>query len=98
MISLTALVLLALASYRVTRLIVIDSILNSPRIWFDTFLLRHPNVFTNKISEGFNCTWCMGVWVSAGIYWLYSRDFDFLNVAAIAGLQGMIHALEPSEE
>lgn len=94
MISLTVLVLLALAAYRVTRLIVIDAIFDTPRDTAYNWLERK-GWTGDKLSYLISCTWCAGVWVSAGIYWLYARDFDFLNVASIAGLQGLLHAFEP---
>lgn len=107
MINLTVLVLLGLASYRVTRLIVIDSIFDEIREWFfhkldfkknkdGSFTSR--NILAQKLSYLLQCTWCIGVWVSVLIYWIYSRTFDFLPVAGIAGLQGLLHALEPDDE
>lgn len=105
--SLTVLVLLALAAYRLTRLVVIDGLFDEVREGFfkkldfrydkasDTYQSR--NLLAQKLSYLFQCTWCTGVWVSAGVYWLYTRDFVFLDVAAVAGLQGLLHAFEPSE-
>ena len=101
------LVLLALAAYRLTRLIVIDALFDEARDWFFQILdYRYDkktqayvsrNFLLQKLSYLLQCTWCAGVWVSALVYYLYSGTFDFLPVAAIAGAQGMIHALEPSE-
>lgn len=103
MISLTALVLLALASYRIVRFLVIDDLLNTPRARFHNLLLRKQNFLTEKLLELTNCTWCTGVWVSAAVYYLYTRAFElsvpvFLNIAAIAGAQGLLHAFEPDGE
>lgn len=95
-LTLVALVLLALASYRLTRLIVIDEIFSEPRTWILSKV--GVNHFVNaKIVYLFSCTWCTGIWVSAFVYWLYTDNFVFLDVAAIAGLQGFLHALEPDE-
>lgn len=107
--NLALLVLLALASYRITRLVVIDSILDEAREWFFQKLDYKHNKTTNtynsrnfliqKLSYLLQCTWCVGVWVSGFVYWLYSQDIMIpLYVAAIAGAQGMIHALEPSDD
>lgn len=96
MLSLTVLVLLALAAYRVTRLIVIDSIIDGLRIKIFNWL-SPKGLVGDKLAYLISCTWCMGVWVSLFIYWLYAREFDFINVAAVAGLQGMLHALEPDD-
>lgn len=109
MISVGVLALLALASYRITRLIVIDSILDELRDWFFKKLdYRHDkktdvyysrNFFMQKLSYLIQCTWCAGVWVSAGVYWLWDHEIYVpIVIAAIAGAQGMIHALEPSDE
>lgn len=109
MISVGVLVLLALASYRITRLIVIDSILDELRDWFFTKLdfkidkttnvYQSRNVICKKLSYLLQCTWCAGVWVSLGVYWLWDHEIYVpIVIPAIAGAQGMIHALEPSDE
>lgn len=95
--SLTVLVFLALASYRLTRLVVIDEIFSTPRNAFLGWVVEHLGRVGGYVNYLFSCTWCLGVWISAGVYWLYANDFVFLDVAAIAGLQGLIHALEPEE-
>jgi hypothetical protein len=107
MVDLLTLVLLALAAYRITRLIVIDSIFDEVRDWIDrkvgdlvtdkvTGQYRR-RVVIEKIQTLLGCTWCVGVWVSLGIYWLWAGEFDFIPVAAVAGLQGLLHAFEPGE-
>ena len=108
MISLTELVLLALAAYRVTRLIVIDAIFEEVRGWFfkkldfkkqkDGTFLNRENLLMQKLSYLLQCTWCTGVWVTVVMYWVWKGEFDLLPVLAIAGAQGMLHALEPSED
>lgn len=107
--SVSILVLLALAAYRITRLIVIDSILDEARDWFFqkldykkdkiTGVYQSRNFLLQKLSYLLQCTWCAGVWMSGLVYWLYSEDIMLpIYIAAIAGAQGMIHALEPSDE
>jgi hypothetical protein len=109
MISLTALILLALAAYRVTRLIVIDAIFDEPRAWLirklgfkksrkdgDLYNREHP-IF-EKLIYLMTCTWCVGVWVSAFLFIALYREFKFVDIFAIAGLQGLLHALEPSDD
>ena len=104
---LTALVLLALAAFRVTRFIIFDSLIDEPRdkfhIWLVTkkegdFRKPRTSIWMSKIHDLFSCTWCVGVWVSVLLYWVYAREFDFINIAAVAGLQGLIHLLEPDDE
>ena len=110
MVSLSVLVLLALASYRLTRLIVIDAIFDEVREWFftkldfkklkgsdNTFVNR--NLLAQKLSYLLQCTWCTGVWVSAFVYWLWTQGYTLpIYILAIAGGQGMIHAVEPSDD
>ena len=100
---------MALAAYRITRLIVIDSILDEARDWFfrkldfkklkgsnNAYVSRH--FLLQKLSYLLQCTWCTGVWVSFGVYLLWDHGIQVpIYIAAIAGAQGMIHALEPSE-
>lgn len=102
-LSLTILLVLAAASYRITRFIVIDDLIELQREWFRTWFLNQGGPVWDKFYDLFGCTWCVGVYVSAAIYWLYSQDFELsveagLNIAALAGVQGILHAFEPSEE
>lgn len=56
-----ALVILALAVFRVTRLITTDTILETPRNWlFDRF---PPD--RSRFGYLFTCNWCMSIWVSS---------------------------------
>lgn len=95
---LVTVVILGLAAYRLTRLIVIDSLFESPKTW----LLNRTNRLLNPVNYVLNCTWCMGIWVTASLYafWLATWPWDWnradwVVVLAAAGLQGMTHALEP---
>ena len=93
------------AAYRVTRLIVIDAIFDEPRAWFlrklgfrkgkDGDLYNRESMLAEKLVYLFTCTWCVGIWVSGILYVLVFREFDFLNIFAVAGGQGILHALEP---
>lgn len=96
MLSITELVFLVLAAYRLTRLIVIDTIFDGPRDKIYDWL-SPKGVVGDKLSYLISCTWCAGVWISLGVYWLYTREFDFIGIAAVAGGQGMLHALEPDD-
>ena len=99
------LVILSLAAFRLTRLLVIDSLFQGTREKLHVWLINKNNLVTNKIYEGISCTWCVGVHVSWIIYSIYTDlyPWDFgingwLSVGAIAGIQGMIHALEPDDD
>lgn len=54
----------ALAAYRLTRLVVDDTILDRPRAHL-TEALRVGGY--DKAIEGLTCTWCVSVWAAAGV-------------------------------
>lgn len=66
---LTAL-LLMLASYRVTRLLIDDAIFDKPR----DFLLGQLDQ-EGKLRYLLGCYWCLGLWVSAGLTLLIAPNF-----------------------
>lgn len=103
LIPLLTLAVLALASYRVTRFIVFDSLFDGLRHKVQNWLLVKEALPYVKTLDLISCTWCVGVWVSAALYWLYSQDFQLsveagINIAGIAGAQGLLHAFEPDGE
>lgn len=105
LINLAALIVLGFASYRLTRVFVIDSILDGFRTKFHTFLANRQGklaFFAHKLLELISCTWCFGFWISLLVYSVvlggYPWDFnrvDWVNVFAVAGVQGLLHAYEP---
>ncbi len=66
--------LLALAAYRIWRLLAEDEILEWPR----RYLVRLPQTwdegdsipraYRNKLADFLTCPWCLGFWVSLGSY------------------------------
>lgn len=104
------LLVLAFASYRLTRFLVIDTFVEGLRAKLYTFLTNRAQKngplhrLWVKIYELTSCTWCTGFWVSVALYtayvwtapWDFSR-FDVINIFAIAGIQGLLHALEPED-
>lgn len=111
MISIIPLIILALASYRLTRFLVIDTLIAGTRNKFHSILINRAqkNGILQKIWEKFyeltSCTWCLGFWVSLALYWAYTwnspanwNQNSIISILAIAGIQGMIHALEPDDE
>lgn len=98
--------ILAFASYRLTRILIIDTIFEGTRGRVHQFLLNQAQKEGKlsglwfKLLDLSSCTWCTGVWVSFLIYSIYlgelpSNRFEWLTVAGIAGVQGMLHAVEP---
>jgi hypothetical protein len=101
---LATVLILGLAAYRVTRFLVIDSLLEPARSNFHVMLERRNGVFWAKIYDLVSCTWCVGVYVSFDIYAIYLWNlfvdwtrFDWLSAIAVAGVQGMLHAIEPED-
>lgn len=110
MIEIVPLIILALASYRLTRFLVIDTMIASTRNKFHGFLINKAqkqgklHSVWEKLYDLTSCTWCAGFWVSAGLYWAYTTEplgiwtLYIIDAFAIAGIQGMLHALEPGDE
>lgn len=60
------LIVLSAVCYRVSRFIVLDTLIDEPRNWVLSWLEMHPNWFTNKTHELLGCPWCVTIWVAAG--------------------------------
>lgn len=112
MINFFTLVVLALASYRVVRFLIFDTLIEHSRQKFYTWL-SNASLNGYAIKKGFahwflgaiSCSWCLGVYVTFAIYWLYIGTYPqnwgrlgWLNYVGITGLQGLIHAVEPDDE
>ena len=59
-------IILSAVCYRVSRFIVLDTLIDEPRNWVLSWLEMHPNAFTMKLHELLGCPWCITIWVSAG--------------------------------
>lgn len=101
---LATVVILGLAAYRVTRLLVIDSLLEPGRSKLHAKLEQKHGAIWSKIYDLVSCTWCVGVYVSFAIYAIYLWNvftdwtrLDWLSAIAVSGVQGMLHALEPDD-
>lgn len=102
------LIVIAFASYRITRFLVIDSLTENLRNKIHAWLANTRSQFrlvtwvANKLVELTSCTFCAGVWVTALLYswllgigpWDWPRE-AWIGFAAAVGLQGFLHALEP---
>lgn len=110
MIEIIPLIILSLASYRLTRFLVIDTLIEGLRNKFHSFLVNKAqkrgklHLLYSKLYSLTSCTWCFGTWLSLAIYSLYlwtaPWDFgraDLINVLAITAIQGLLHAFEPDD-
>lgn len=63
-------VLMSLACYRATRLVVKDSIASGPRIWLHTALYgKRPRVWREKLVELISCSFCISFWIAGALVW-----------------------------
>jgi hypothetical protein len=60
------LVVLSAVCYRVSRFIVLDTLIDAPRNAMLSWLEMRPNAVTYKLIELIGCPWCITIWVSAG--------------------------------
>lgn len=87
-------ILLALASYRIARILIDDVIFDTPReaIW-----RRYPPE-SSKFGYLFTCYWCLGLWTSGILVVLYILlPIPVIIVSVILSLStiiGFIHKLE----
>lgn len=81
-----ALIVAALAAYRITRLLIDDEVIERPRNWvLDRFPLWLDNLFT--------CYWCIGFWVSVLVLafaWNVPASSWVLAPFAISAVVGLI--------
>lgn len=83
-------ILLSLVTYRVTRFVVKDTIIEGTRIWLHTFILgKKPKLWREKLQELISCPFCISVWISAATVAVTDRYvsvplpvFQWLAVAA----------------
>jgi len=83
-ISVFDLVLLILATYRLTHLMVYDSVMNWLRDYFEKFTKGPGKTISNLIT----CPWCTGIWaalVLAFFYFLTPYAWLAIFVIALAG-------------
>jgi len=78
--------LLALASYRLTRILVFDKIFK----FFRDFFRSKSKVYVfSVVKEILGCPWCAGIWVAllnVAIYFLVPYGKIFIYLLAIAGI------------
>lgn len=80
------LVVLSAVTYRVSRFIVLDTLIDAPRNWVLSWLEMHPNMFTNKLLELLGCPWCITIWVAAGAVAIQDQLIDGMPVPIWAWL------------
>ena len=96
---LEAIVLIALAAFRATRLITSDTITEPLRDRLERWAwefgpngqLKARGALRTWLVEGLTCQWCLGVWMSAASYstwrWAGEVGLALLAILAIAGVE-----------
>lgn len=110
MIEIIPLIILALASYRLTRFFIFDTLIAGTRNKFHSFLVNKAqkegklHLLWEKLYDLTSCTFCLGWWISLALYTTYTLQYpwDFgrlgwINVFAIAAIQSFVHVLEPED-
>lgn len=64
---LTILVLLALATYRVTRFAIHDTLIDEPRTAVLRWLASKPGIVRSKLHDLATCPYCLSVWVAGAL-------------------------------
>lgn len=99
-----AVVLIALATYRVARLIAVDTLTLEVRAWFYRFAWKDQpagpaearGAARTYLYELVTCPFCVGVWAAFALFglWVHVRWFHWLiAVLAIAGAQAFLQSL-----
>lgn len=58
---------LSLATYRVTRFVIEDTLIQHQRIWvLNRILGRKPSAWREKLHELLSCIFCLSVWCAGG--------------------------------
>ena len=95
--------LLALASYRVTRLVTMDKITEPlfdrvrfglERRWYEKHDGGSDTHFNSKLAFMLSCPWCLGFWVSGSgtliVSIVYGLDYPILTWFAVSTVVGFI--------
>ncbi len=64
---LTIIAVLSLATYRITRFAILDSLVEEPRTAVLRWLTSKPGVVRGKAHDLLTCPYCLSVWVAAAL-------------------------------
>jgi hypothetical protein len=101
-ITITQFIILALANFRLTRLVVYDRIFQGARAPFFTEVEEDGDIYLvpkGKIGELLSCHWCAGFWCSVLVmisYWLHGLNIVIL-IFAVSGLASLIQWLTQND-
>lgn len=67
------LLVLSLATYRLARFLILDSLIATPRIWLHQVLLGKASKVRRYLYELINCPYCMSIWIAAAMVAITDR-------------------------
>lgn len=90
--------MMSLAAYRVTRFLILDTLIDAPRIWLRFRILSgKPRAWKNKLTELMECKFCLSVWVAAAAVALTDQftvvALPWLTWLAVCGLSLVVWEL-----
>ncbi|RHW43240.1 DUF1360 domain-containing protein [Neobacillus notoginsengisoli] len=103
--TLELLIVMGLASFRLTRIIVFDKITEFIRAPFldeieengDVYVVPKPSGLKKWIGELLSCYWCTGIWASAGLLGMYvflpKVGIAVILIFAVAAIGGIIETI-----
>lgn len=87
------LTLVILATFRLTRMVVYDSIFEFFRLWFKN---KEKGTFLGTLDALIHCPWCMGLWFALFVVFFYfytPAAWFFILFLAVAGVASVIQIL-----
>ena len=74
------LIVLSAVTYRVSRFIVLDTLIDEPRNAVLSWLEMHPKWYWLKLLELLGCPWCLTIWVAAAVVAIQDLAIDGMPV------------------
>ena len=74
------LVVLSAAAYRVSRFLVLDTLIDEPRSWVLDKLERKPGLFYAKLTDLIGCPYCITIWVAGATVAVHHFFIDNMPV------------------
>jgi hypothetical protein len=64
---LTMLVVLSLVTYRIARFLILDTLIDTPRIWIHQVIIGKPKAWRMNLYELITCPYCLTIWIAAAV-------------------------------
>ena len=60
-------IVLSAVTYRISRFLLLDTLIDTPREKVMVWLEEHPGRVWAKMYELLDCPWCITIWIAAGV-------------------------------